>query len=329
MASLLGADDFQPNDDPAATLADARETRIKAAVLAALTALIDAYSGSFVADLIARSDFYGLLRILRHSDVIAAMAAGFGPISTTYTEAGTKTANDNFGALIVYDPLRAAAPLMAQRQQYIDAILGQSREVIKQTILSSLRYGMDPEGVQIALQNVIGLTPRQAKAVANFRVLLENGDSSALDRVLRDARFDGTVQRAIDSGVDIPQAQIDRMVERYAERQLAFRAETIARTEAMNAATGGIRDAYVQAVQSGKLLDSEVKRHWLVCLDERLCPICASVPLMNPNGVGLFVPYASVAGPLMTVGVHPRCRCSERYVADLSRLSVQPFAMAA
>lgn len=329
MASLLTADDFQPNDDPAATLADAREARIKAAVLAALAALIDAFGGSTVADLIARNDFYGLLRILRHSDVIATMTAGFGPIGTTYTGAGKQAANENFGGLIVYDPLQAAAPLMAQRQQYIDAILGQSREVLKQTIMSSLRYGMDPEGVQIALRNVIGLTPRQAKAVANFRALLENGDSAALDRVLRDARFDGTVQRAIDSGVDIPQAQIDRMVERYAERQLAFRAETIARTEAMNAATGGIRDAYVQAVQSGKLFDSEVKRHWLVCLDERLCPICASVPLMNPNGVGVMEPYLSVAGPLMTVGVHPRCRCSERYTADLSRLSVQPFAMAA
>lgn len=329
MADLLRADDFQPEDDPAANLADTREVRIRAAIRDVLEAIAAAYSGSAVAQMLARFDIKGLSAILNHSDVLAAIYGGWRPIGDTYTEAANEAANENFGSLIVYDPLKAAAPLMAQRQQFADAILGPARDVMRQTIVGGLRYGMSPDAVQVALENVISLAPRQAQAVANFRRLLETGDPQALQRVLRDRRFDATVQSWIDVEAEPEREAIDRMVERYAERQLAFRAETIARTEAMNAATGGIRDAYVQAVQSGKLFDSEVRRFWLVCPDERLCPICASVPLMNPNGVGIMKPYLSIAGPLMEVGPHPRCRCSERMVTDLSRLSVQPFAMAA
>lgn len=329
MPAVLTPDDYQSADDPAVRLADARERRIKASVLAALLALADAFGSQAVLDLIARNDIYGLLQILRHPDIVAGVSASWGPIGDLKLDAAKEAANENFGGLIVYDPLQASAPLMAQRQQYIDAIIGQSRQVMQQSILSGLRYGMSPEAVQLALENVIALTPSQANAVANFRRLLEQGNPQALNRVLRDRRFDATVQSWIDAESEPEADAIDAMVERYAERQLAFRAQTIARTEAMKAATGGIRDAYVQAVQSGRLFDHEVRRHWLVHLDERLCFICASVPAMNPDGVGVMQPYLSIAGPLMTVGPHARCRCSERYTADLSRLSVQPFAQAA
>lgn len=329
MPDVLQAGDFQPGDDPAAQLAGARETRIKNAIADALEAIVAAFGGASVLSAIASFSVSKLYAILNDPSLATAIMAAFKPIADTKIDAAEGEADRAFGALIPYDPLQSAAPLMAQRERFVASILGQARATMQQSIVGAFRYGANPEAVQIALQNVIALTPQQANAVANFRRLLEQGDPHALDRVLRDRRFDATVQRWIDVDAEPSTDAIDAMVERYAERQLAFRAETIARTEAMKAATGGIRDAYVQAVQSGRLYDSEVRRRWLVCIDERLCPVCASVPIMNPGGVGVLQPYLSIAGPLMTVGPHTRCRCSERYTANLSRLSVQPFAQAA
>ena len=158
-----------------------------------------------------------------------------------------------------------------------------------------------------------------------------NGDRNALARQLRDRRFDATVERATRTPVRIvlSQDQVDTMVKRYAERMLAHRAATMAKTETMQAAVGGIRDAYVQAVKSGQLLDSEVTRYWLTAADERVCPICAAIPDMNRDGVGVNDDYASPLGPISMPLAHVACRCSERYVANLTRLRAQPFAMAA
>ena len=55
------------------------------------------------------------------------------------------------------------------------------------------------------------------------------------------------------------------------------------------------------------------------------CPICAFIPILNADGVGVFQPYLSPIGPIMAPTVHPRCRCSERYTADLSRVLETPF----
>lgn len=329
MATLLQSDDFQSDDDLALQIAERRERRIKEAILTALLALIGTLSGSVVALYLARWNLRGLNQIIGGAEVQNEILTAYTPVADAFIEAARETANDQFGELIAYDHLQASAGLIEMRSRFVSDISAQARDVMQQALVGALRRGVPADAVQAQLQSVIGLTPRQAQAVANYRSLLENGDLSALDRKLRDARFDGTVRQAVENDVRLAQDKIDRMVERYAQRSLEFRAETVARTEAMNAATGGIRDAYVQAVNSGKLMDSEVRRFWLICRDERTCPICRSIPILNPNGVGVLEPYKSVAGPVMQTGIHPRCRCSERYQANLTRLTVQPFAQAA
>jgi len=341
MAQLLRIRDWQRADDPARVLAAKREKPIFAAQMKMFRAIREAMGGDHVGNLLERHDLNGLMAVLRHPDVIASMNAGFAPIAETKTMAGAgamaaltekirarivrKAAEESLGALVPYDPLDQAAPLMAQRQRYIQAIIGDRAEVMQRSILNALRSGIDPRGVQIALQQVIGLTPRQAEAVANFRRLLEAGDRAALQRALRDPKFDAEVARAIANGDTLSKDRIDRMVERYAENQLANRAATIAETEAQQMAVTGIRDAYVDAINGGKLLDSEVVRRWQTAMDERVCAVCLSIPIMNPNGVGVMQPYLSIEGPIMFPTVHPRCRCSEEYETDLTRLSESPW----
>lgn len=342
MAQLLRPRDWQKIDDPARKLAESRETRIKAAMMAmfrGVKAVVG--SKSVLADL-ERHDLNGALGVLKHADLIAAVNAAHEPIGGVFVDAARGQAqmlNDRirvrriakageeelFGALVAYDPLENSAPLMAQRLRFQQLILGDRLEVMQRVILDALRHGIDPRGVQLALEQVIGLTPKQAEAVMNYRRLLEAGDRDALRRALRDKRFDPTVLRAIAGEADLTKAQIDAMVERYAERMLAHRAETIATTSAMQSAVDGIREAYTGAVKAGKLLDAEVRRFWQTAMDERVCPVCISIPLMNPNGVGVEEPYLSIEGPIIAPLVHPRCRCSEEYEADLTRLSESPW----
>jgi hypothetical protein len=122
---------------------------------------------------------------------------------------------------------------------------------------------------------------------------------------------------------------LDKMVQAYAERMLGHRASRMAATEAMQAAVSGIRDAHVQAVDSGRLFNYEVRRFWLTAQDELVCPVCTSIPVMNEDGIGVHDDYRSINGPVEAPLVHPWCRCSEKYVTNMSRLTQQPFALAA
>ncbi len=329
MPDLIRASDIQADDDTAVVLTGKREHKIEDAITSALEILSQLMVGSAVADMIARWDWVSISAILNQQAVRDTVGAAYTPVSDLYVEAATAEAIEKFGGLIVYDPLASAAPLMAQRQQFIDAVIGQAKTVMQSTILDALRYGIDPKGVQEALKLVIGLTPNQARAVANYRRMLEGNEAGALERMLRDRRFDASVRAALNDNVALSSAKIDTMVQRYAERMLDHRAETIAKTEAMKAATGGIRAAYTQAITNGRLLDSEVRRYWQTARDELVCPVCASIPVMNRQGVGVNDTYLSAAGPILITPVHPRCRCSEKYVTDMSRLQSQPFAAAA
>lgn len=321
---LLQARDFQPQDDPAITRAEKREGTIAIGVLSGLKSMGEAIDAHDLAHAIRRHDVPAIAGVLSSPKVLDALKASYAPVADTFVAAAETEATEKFGGLVLYDPMAAAASLAGARQNFIGSILGQSTQVVSDQLIGAARAGADPEAVAEALRGVIGLTPRDAKAVSNFRNLLENGSREALRRAWRDKRFDATVESWLD-GVPVDSAKVDAMVERFAANALRSRAETIARTESLQAAVGGIRDAYVQAVGSGRLLDSEVRRRWQVVLDERLCPICGSIPLLNTGGVGVMQPYLSIRGPIMAPLAHPRCRCTETYSTDLSRVQANPF----
>lgn len=193
----------------------------------------------------------------------------------------------------------------------IREIADDTRAGIKQVVSDAFEYGGHPYEQARIIRESIGLTQTQANAVDNFRSLLVNRDRDALSRALRDRRFDPTLDAALGEAADrdLSDEQIGRMVDRYRERYVSMRAKTIARTETIRAANAGQQIAWRQAADKGFLDRHRARMGWMVTPDDRLCIICAAIPLLNPNGIplgGMFItPEGMISGPT----AHPNCRC--------------------
>lgn len=210
------------------------------------------------------------------------------------------------------------AALRAEQDRLIRKLEADAHATIEQAVLSGAMQGLGPEAVVDRIRDVIGLTDRQAQAVLNYRRLLEDLDPQALVRRLRDDEMDDVVRRAMEGDISLDDATLDQLVGRYEENYLDYRADTIAQTESTRAANSGLHDAYRQAVERGALPGEAVRRYWQVALDEKTCPVCLSIPEMNPNGVAVGESFRSIVGPFEDPpDPHPNCRCSVEYVTDI------------
>lgn len=173
---------------------------------------------------------------------------------------------------------------------------------VRAAIQQGVMAGQNPLTIAQDIRQFIGLTPRQTQAVMNYRSYLDNLDTSALTRTLRDARFDPTISSAIENDSSLAQEYIDKVVGRYQSRMLAYRADTIARTEALRAVNAGNHQLWQQAVSDGKVAADQVVRKWSYTHDGRTRPAHVAIPSMNPDGVGLNEAFDTPLGPLMFPG---------------------------
>lgn len=217
-----------------------------------------------------------------------------------------------------------------------------TKQAIREAMTAGMTVGNNPLTVARDIRASIGLTPRQQKAVKNFRTELESfhlrggeggynlgakisrvygtqvyalgedgGPADGItERRLRDFRYDGHLSRALKTGVPLKPEKIDEMVAAYHRKYLKYRSQTIARTEALRATNYGVQDGWRQAIEAGKVPEAQVRRQWVVSRDERLCEVCAPVPKLNPKrGVKFGEPFATPKGPVMLPPLHPNCRC--------------------
>lgn len=169
----------------------------------------------------------------------------------------------------------------------------EQRRVISDVLIRGITEGTNPRVQATEIRDSIGLTENQQQWVTNYRRNLENGELQALNRELRDRRFDPTVARAITGEQALTSDQIDRMVERYAERVLSYRAEVIARTEALRSVNEGSELAFQQAVDEGLLNPEQLVRRWVTARDNRVRESHAS---MNGQEVGFGEAFLSGNG---------------------------------
>lgn len=318
----LRAEDYQDSDDAARLAAEAADGPVadqvsdafdrwrKSIEIAALIALLR--SGITVT-------IWDVLRIEQVSVLLQ-------PAANRLTELYDDVAEDvelpsDFGEPGVYDPLEAAVleEQQAAATGISDAVVSNAKVVVEQILAGAGATAAPAEEVARDIVSTLGLPPRAAKAVSNFRALLERGDKAALQRVLRDRRFDATVQRLIDQGEFASQNdidKIDRMVERYAERYRAHQADVIARYRTMEAANAGRRAAWRQFGERKGLSDDAIRKFWQTAADERVCPICRPIPLLNIEGVPLDEPYVTTDGESDGPPEHGECRCTERFAVD-------------
>lgn len=181
----------------------------------------------------------------------------------------------------------------SNRLRLITGLDDSQRQAISEVIIDGVTRGINPRQQALAIREVIGLTPNQARAVQKYRALLEDGSTQALSRKLRDKRFDSTVRRAAKDKAMLSSTQIDRMVERYSERMLRYRSEVIARTEALRSVNQGNNIVFQQAVGDGVLLEHEIQRTWNTASDER---VRSSHRAMHGQIVGLNENFISGNG---------------------------------
>lgn len=211
------------------------------------------------------------------------------------------------------DRLRDAQDVLIQQ------LTTEARDTVDTVVLNGVREGLEPSAIVDDIRNLIGLTDTQAQAVLNYRRMLEEGDLTALTRQLRDPSLDAALRQSI-LDVSNNQALVDRAVRAYEDNYLDYRANNIATTESVRAANAGLHDSYRQAIDRGALPADAIRRYWQISLNENVCPICTSIPDMNPDGVMVGEDFQSIDGPYNDAPVHPHCECSVEYVTDLDQV---------
>ena len=172
---------------------------------------------------------------------------------------------------IAFDPTDPAAADLMRRAtlEFIVEFSTKQREATRNALVEAMLSGGGPAATARAFRDSIGLTAYQEGVVRNYRRLLETGSAEALDRTLRDKRFDPTIRRARRERKPLEPAQVDRMVERYRERMLRSRAEGIAITEGTRVTAEARDEAFRQAAEASGLDLSLVDEIWNSTRDQR------------------------------------------------------------
>jgi len=162
---------------------------------------------------------------------------------------------------------RAASILQEQTSRLIREINESQRLTIFQVLAATQTEGKTPRQAAQTIVDSIGLTSRQEQAVSNYERLLRAGNKEALDRDLRDRRFDRAVRRMEEKPLTAD--QIGRMVSRYREKYERYRASVIARTESHTAVNAARQEALLQSVEQSGIDPATVKREWRATRDKR------------------------------------------------------------
>lgn len=111
---------------------------------------------------------------------------------------------------------------------------------------------------------VLGLNGPQQQYVRNMRAYLESGDYNAVLRMSkRDKRFDKTIMKAMRDDRPLSKAQIDKLTQRYSDRLLKLRGDTIARTETANAVEQSRDDGFRMGIEKENIPPQYVTKEWL------------------------------------------------------------------
>ncbi len=145
---------------------------------------------------------------------------------------------------------------------------------IRNLIVEAIREGIPPYDAARAIQPMIGLTASQGQAALKYR------------------------QELIDNGLTLE--KVNDKTDAYAEELLKSRADTIARTEILDALNEGQDEAWQQAQDKGLLSDNATKE---VILTDDACEECVAIAAEGPVPIG---DDFSEDGPPF----HPRCRCT-------------------
>lgn len=265
----------------------------------------------------------------------AALAALEDAVETTFREGGAGTAaalpktNPQGVALAIRfnaRNLRAEGVLRTQSASLVTNVIEQQVLAMRHALTDGMQRGENPTTTALDLVGrydrrtgkreggIIGLSAPQERYLANARAELEGLDSSYFQRERRDKRFDPTIRRAIESGQPIDPERIRKALDGYQRQLLKLRGDAIGRTEAMRALHQAQDEALRQAVESGKLPATSVRRIWRSSHDLR---VRRTHVVLDGKSVGLDEAFKSPSGAHLMFPGDPtapaeetiNCRC--------------------
>jgi hypothetical protein len=170
---------------------------------------------------------------------------------------------------------------------------------------------------------VVGLPGNYAQFVINAREQLLGGNPDEmrkyLQRIRRDRRFDGIVNRAIAAGKPVARADVDKIAGRYAERLMKTYAEMLSKAEALESFGAGRDQVYEQLIEQGLNRDW-VTKTWRDRGDKKVRhthsvmggqEVQKDQPFQSPNGALLRYPGDSSLGAGWSERAN--CRCTAIY----------------
>jgi len=251
-------------------------------------------------------DLGGLERAIVARDIGAAMAAiaiaepvfrdferelvrAFEDAGRAFTDLFPKRLKDSRGLRVVfrYDMRHPEAERWIRREAawLVTRIVEDQRAAIREYLADALQRGVNPRTAALELAGrvnpstgrrtggILGLSSPQARYAASARAELLSGDPDALRTYLgrsrRDKRFDSSVRAAINEGRALPRTIADKAAGRYADRLLQTRAETVSRTETLNALRSGQHQAFTQGAETAGVDSRDVTRVWDASGDSR------------------------------------------------------------
>ena len=178
---------------------------------------------------------------------------------------------------------KALAAAERQAAQLLTSVNVETKQTVRDLIARAYREQVSPRDTAKLIRDVVGLNDRQANALFNYRSgLVEDG-------------------RAAD--------QVERMTERYGNKLLRQRADTIAQTEIHRASAEGQHELWREGVREGRI-GADARRIWIA--NAGACEWCQGVEDMNVDGVPVDGQFVTPSGDMIDgpEDSHVGCRCS-------------------
>ena len=294
-----------------------------------------------------------IANFLRKGDIDGALKAvgidplAYGALATTVEQAFDAGGNFAAGQIpavridsghvlkIRFDARNIAAEtwLKDHSSTMITEIVADQNLAVRAFLVDGMAKGVNPKTVALDVVGrisavtgkreggVAGLTSGQEVWARNYAAEVASANPAALNRNLRDRRFDAAVNKAIASGKPIPADLQVKMVTAYRNRALRYRGETIGRTEALTSLHVAGNNAMQQGIAKGQVKVENIVKIWHSAADDRVRDTHRAMngmkvkfrdDFVSPSGARLQYP----GDPSAPAAESINCRCHLSYRVD-------------
>ena len=324
-----------PGQNSFEALIEAWWAKLKSAFMSSVRSIIDFAQVGRIAERLEKGDIEGAVReidldpvSLREFDKAIADAFEDGG-RFTIKQVPTVREPSGHRLTVQFDVRneRAESWLKEHSSNLVKDVLDDQRNMIRETLRAGMAAGKNPRDVALDLVGrigpngkrsggSIGLTSSQDAWVRAYEAELSSASpAAALKRKLRDKRFDAAVMRADKAGEAVAPELKQKMVTAYRNRALRYRAETIARTEALASLHQSQDEAFQQAIDKGAVEVRAITRTWNSAADKKVRDTHRE---MDGQEVGFNDDFTSPSGALLAYPGDPsapaaeiiNCRCT-------------------